>query len=220
MNRFFEYIVHHPFLVAAAAILAVLAIVIEFRHRARGSSAVAPSGRGASRQRRRAAARRARQPRTTRPATSSTRGSLPAAELAAKAETLKKYKEKPVIVYCDSGAASGAAARTLRAAGFNKVVTLRGGLQSWRQENLPLVKGAARKDGKQCMSGAPEVVMYSTNWCGYCQRARNLLERKGVAVREIKLDDEPQQRRGDAAADRRPAHRAADLHRRAARRGL
>lgn len=39
-----------------------------------------------------------------------------------------------------------------------------------------------------------EVVMYSTNWCGYCQRARNLFERKGVGVREIKLDDEPQQR--------------------------
>ena len=43
MNRFFEYVVHHPFLVAAAAILAVLGIVIEFRHRARGSSAVAPA---------------------------------------------------------------------------------------------------------------------------------------------------------------------------------
>jgi glutaredoxin 3 len=39
-----------------------------------------------------------------------------------------------------------------------------------------------------------DVVMYSTNWCGYCQRARNLFERKGVAVREIKLDDEPDQR--------------------------
>ena len=73
---------------------------------------------------------------------------LPAAELAAKAETLKKYKEKPVVVYCESGMASGTAARALRAGGFNKVVTLRGGLQSWRQENLPLVKGAARKDGK------------------------------------------------------------------------
>ena len=41
---------------------------------------------------------------------------------------------------------------------------------------------------------ATEVVMYSTNWCGYCQRARNLFERKGVAVRDIKLDDEPAQR--------------------------
>jgi len=40
----------------------------------------------------------------------------------------------------------------------------------------------------------PEIVMYSTAWCGYCQRARSLLERKGVAVREIKVDEDPKDR--------------------------
>ena len=44
------------------------------------------------------------------------------------------------------------------------------------------------------MSTTPEVVMYSTAWCGYCQRARGLLQRKGVQVREIKVDEEPGQR--------------------------
>jgi rhodanese-related sulfurtransferase len=147
MNRFYEYVVHHPFLVAAAAILAVLAIVIELRQRAKGSSAVAPAD----------AVRLAnsgallldvRQGQEYEAGHIIEARNLPAAELAAKAETLKKYKEKPIVVYCESGTASGTAARTLRAGGFNKVVTLRGGLQSWRQENLPLVKGAARKDGK------------------------------------------------------------------------
>ena len=38
MNRLIEYTTTHPFLVIAAAILAVLAIVIEIRHRARGAS--------------------------------------------------------------------------------------------------------------------------------------------------------------------------------------
>ena len=38
------------------------------------------------------------------------------------------------------------------------------------------------------------VVMYSTNFCGYCQRARNLLERKGVPVEEIKVDESAQER--------------------------
>jgi rhodanese-related sulfurtransferase len=52
-------------------------------------------------------------------------------------------------VYCDGGFTSAGAARALRASGFTKVVTLNGGLNSWRQENLPLVKGAAKKDGKQ-----------------------------------------------------------------------
>jgi glutaredoxin 3 len=39
-----------------------------------------------------------------------------------------------------------------------------------------------------------EIVMYSTAWCGYCQRARNLLERKGAAFREIKVDEVPGER--------------------------
>ena len=45
------------------------------------------------------------------------------------------------------------------------------------------------------MSSTSEVVMYSTTWCGYCQRARGLLERKGVEVREIKVDEDPSQRK-------------------------
>jgi glutaredoxin 3 len=32
--------------------------------------------------------------------------------------------------------------------------------------------------------------MYSTAFCGYCQRALNLFERKGVNVREIKVDED------------------------------
>lgn len=40
----------------------------------------------------------------------------------------------------------------------------------------------------------PNIVMYSTAFCGYCQRARNLFERKGVEVREIKIDEDPQER--------------------------
>jgi len=44
------------------------------------------------------------------------------------------------------------------------------------------------------MSSTFEVVMYSTTWCGYCQRARGLLQRKGVDVREIKVDEDPSQR--------------------------
>ena len=44
------------------------------------------------------------------------------------------------------------------------------------------------------MSTPGEIVMYSTAWCGYCQRARNLLERKGAAFREIKIDEDMKER--------------------------
>jgi rhodanese-related sulfurtransferase len=55
-------------------------------------------------------------------------------------DTLKKYKEKPVVVYDDSGSLSGAAVRQLTAQGFTQAVTLRGGLAAWRAENLPLTR--------------------------------------------------------------------------------
>jgi len=36
-----------------------------------------------------------------------------------------------------------------------------------------------------------ETVMYSTGWCGFCQRARALLNRKGLAFRDIDIEQDP-----------------------------
>ena len=36
--------------------------------------------------------------------------------------------------------------------------------------------------------------MYSTGWCPYCLRAKALLDRKGVSVIEIKVDENPAER--------------------------
>ena len=44
------------------------------------------------------------------------------------------------------------------------------------------------------MSTTPEITMYSTGWCPYCDRARALLERKGLPFREIKVDEDPAER--------------------------
>jgi glutaredoxin 3 len=38
------------------------------------------------------------------------------------------------------------------------------------------------------------VTMYTTGWCGYCARARALLEGKGIAWTEVNLEDEPARR--------------------------
>jgi len=40
----------------------------------------------------------------------------------------------------------------------------------------------------------PDIVMYSTQICPYCDRARQLFARKQVNIREIKIDDQPEQR--------------------------
>ena len=40
----------------------------------------------------------------------------------------------------------------------------------------------------------PDVVVYLAGWCPYCQRARSLLSKKGVQVREVDVDDDPRLR--------------------------
>ena len=77
---------------------------------------------------------------------------VPQDDVAKAGESLKRFKDKVVITCCESGLRSGAVARTLRTQGFTKVVNLRGGLQAWRAENLPLVKEGG---GKQKPGGAP-----------------------------------------------------------------
>lgn len=49
-------------------------------------------------------------------------------------------KDDAVVLYCESGSASDKAAEKLALAGYRKVATLRGGIATWRTENLPLAR--------------------------------------------------------------------------------
>ncbi|MDP9510539.1 glutaredoxin 3 [Pseudomonas protegens] len=40
----------------------------------------------------------------------------------------------------------------------------------------------------------PKVIVYSSDYCPYCSRAKHLLGSKGVAFEEIKVDGKPQVR--------------------------
>ena len=41
----------------------------------------------------------------------------------------------------------------------------------------------------------PAIMMYSTGWCPFCDRARALLQRKSVTFREVKVDEDDSQRK-------------------------
>jgi glutaredoxin 3 len=40
----------------------------------------------------------------------------------------------------------------------------------------------------------PEITIYVTGWCPYCQRARGLLTKKGLTFSEIDVDEEAKSR--------------------------
>ena len=37
----------------------------------------------------------------------------------------------------------------------------------------------------------PRIQLYTTRWCGYCVRAKTLLDSHGLDYEEISLDDDP-----------------------------
>jgi glutaredoxin 3 len=37
----------------------------------------------------------------------------------------------------------------------------------------------------------PRIRIYTTRWCGYCVRAKTLLDSRGLAYEEVSLDDDP-----------------------------
>lgn len=144
MDRLLEYAARHPLLVGGTVILALALAAYEFSRARSGGQAV-----GATE-----AVRLLNQGAVLVDVRSQAEFDsghildarhLPQEQVGEAAETLKRHKDKVVILCCESGMRSSAAARVLQAQGFTKVVNLRGGLQAWRTENLPLVKSGAGK---------------------------------------------------------------------------
>ncbi len=63
---------------------------------------------------------------------------LPMNGFANQLATLNKYKGRPIIVNCRSGAQSAVACAQLRRAGFAEVYNLQGGILAWEAAGLPL----------------------------------------------------------------------------------
>ncbi|WP_044411359.1 rhodanese-like domain-containing protein [Thiomicrospira microaerophila] len=74
---------------------------------------------------------------------------IPVGDLKAKLSSLSSYKDKAVLVYCQSGARSAGAATTLVKEGFTKVANLRGGILSWKMAGLPVNQPVSRKAARK-----------------------------------------------------------------------
>jgi rhodanese-related sulfurtransferase len=55
-------------------------------------------------------------------------------------DSIKKYSDKPTIVYCKSGIRSSTVSNILTKNNFQEVYSMKGGFEAWVQDNLPVVK--------------------------------------------------------------------------------
>lgn len=58
-------------------------------------------------------------------------------EIKSKVDSIMSHKDEVVLVYCQSGARSAAAAKVLAKAGFTNVNNLSGGIANWKAAGLP-----------------------------------------------------------------------------------
>jgi rhodanese-related sulfurtransferase len=66
--------------------------------------------------------------------------SAPLSEFASKIDAFSSYKDKPVLIYCNSGNTATRAIKLLKNAGFKQVNNLQGGIIAWKDANMPLTK--------------------------------------------------------------------------------
>lgn len=66
---------------------------------------------------------------------------IPLAKLTERANELRKYQQKPLLVNCQGGVRSANACGQLKKAGFTRIYNLRGGLTAWNEAKLPVAKG-------------------------------------------------------------------------------
>jgi len=141
MERLIEYVTHHP-LMAAAVVLA-LAVVLTYESRVRATTVGAVSTQDLIRLMNQGAlVLDIRKPEEFAAGHVNGAKQLPSDQILTAGENFKRFKEKPVIVYCQSGSLAAAAVRQLNRQGFTKAFSLRGGFAGWRAENLPVVKAA------------------------------------------------------------------------------
>lgn len=65
---------------------------------------------------------------------------LPLSKLNERLNELQKFKNRPIIVCCQTGARSSGACALLKKNGFATVHNLSGGLPAWQNANLPLTR--------------------------------------------------------------------------------
>ena len=141
MDRLIEYVTHHPLL--AGAVVLALAVVLTYESRTRATAFASISSQDLIRLMNQGAlVLDIRKPEEFAQGHVNGARHLSSDQILTAGDNFKRFKDKPVVVYCDSGSLAAAAVRQLNAQGFTKAFTLRGGFAGWRADNLPIARAA------------------------------------------------------------------------------
>ncbi|KAF7276572.1 hypothetical protein GWI33_010070 [Rhynchophorus ferrugineus] len=152
---------NHPILFGILGVLIVLFFVLEGR---RSGRKISPQSLGILTKAQNAQLIDLRDSKDFKQGHISGSRNIPYSQLEKHIDELKNSSQ-PLIFICNMGQVAGTA---LQKVSHHDSYRLDGGIMNWKAE----------------------VVVYSTTVCPYCTRAKQLLERKGVAFKEVNLSKE------------------------------
>ena len=137
MEKFFEFIGNHPYLIGTFALLLALFIRNEMR---RGGHALSAQQLVDLMNREGAIVVDVRERNEFQAGHIVGAINIPHTSLQTRVDELRKYQDKPIIVVCKMGQHAGTAGTLLRKQSFQNVSRLTGGMAEWMNQNLPVVR--------------------------------------------------------------------------------
>ncbi len=142
MERLFEFVQNHPILVAAFLGVGALLLRDLWETLTRKYRVVSPLRAVMLINEEGAAIIDVREPHEWKKGHIPDAFHVPLGELEKRMPRLIADRDRPLIVVCQMGTRAPAACRKLTQMGYTRVHLLKGGMQAWEEENLPIAKAA------------------------------------------------------------------------------
>ncbi len=140
MQQYIEFVSNHPLHFAALAVVVVLLITSEITRSISGTKSISISAAIHSYNKDAAIFIDTRSNNDFANGHITGAINIPAQDLEKRIGDLDKYKDKQLIVYCQTGVQTKKPCNLLSKNGFNSVLSLKGGLSAWIDESYPLEK--------------------------------------------------------------------------------
>ena len=137
MERVIEFSINHPLLIAALLIVLAAFVANEVMAWRRGRAALTTSEATQLYNRDKAVFVDVRGENAYQTSHLPGAINIPMEHLDKRQDRLKRFSDRTIIVYCDSGQRTLKAVNALTAQGWSNVHQLKGGLNAWREASLP-----------------------------------------------------------------------------------
>jgi rhodanese-related sulfurtransferase len=140
MERYIEFVTNHPMLMLGLVVILSMILWTELRRFTRGYKEISPMEAVQLINHEDALVLDVREDAELGQGRIRGAKHIPMSMLGKRLEELNRYRDRPVVTYCRSGARSAQASNLLKKHQFQKVFNIAGGLLAWENANLPKSK--------------------------------------------------------------------------------